>query len=121
MSSNTLPPSYTKLLGSEPSIAAQYYSSVGPDSLCPQIKSAQILRALNLENPADRSDNEMKSLMFQTVNNLVPEYRSDKFASINTIHRRPDTEALKKSYRLKKSFRAVIWNSLSAEAKLVIF
>ena len=59
--------------------------------------------------------------MFQTVNNLVPEYRSDKFASINTIHRRPDPEALEKSFRLKKSFGAVIWNSLSAEAKVVIF
>ncbi|KAK2565491.1 Autophagy-related protein 13 [Acropora cervicornis] len=78
----------------------------------------KILRALNLESPADRSDKEMKSLMFQTVNNLVPEYRSDKFASINIIHRRPDTEVLKKSFRLKKSFSAVIWNSLSAEAKL---
>ena len=65
--------------------------------------------------------------MFKTVNNLVPEYLSDKFASVNTIHRhnlqgaqhnlfipRPNTEALKKSFRCRG---AVIWNSLSAEAK----
>ena len=65
--------------------------------------------------------------MFKTVNNLVPEYLSDKFASINTIHRhnlrgaqhnlfipRPNTEALKKRFRYRG---AVTWNSLSAEAK----
>ena len=65
--------------------------------------------------------------MFKTVNNLVPEYLSDKFASINTIHRhnlrgaqhnlfipRPNTEALKKSFRYRG---AVTWNSLLVEAK----
>ena len=59
--------------------------------------------------------------------NLVPEYVCDKFASVNTIHRhnlrgaqhnlfipRPNTEALKKSFRYRG---AVTWNSLSAEAK----
>ena len=65
--------------------------------------------------------------MFKTVANLVPEYLSDKFASINNIHRhnlrgaqhnlfipRPNTEVLKKSFR----YRGVVtWNSLSAEAK----
>ena len=63
--------------------------------------------------------------MFKTANNLVPEYLSDKFTSVNTIHRhnlwgaqhnlfisRPNTEALKKSYR-----GAVTRNSLSVEAK----
>jgi len=52
--------------------------------------------------------------MFKTVNNLVPEYLSDKFASVNTIHgynlrgaqnnlflRRPNTEALKEKFSLK--------------------
>ena len=76
---------------------------------------------------ADRRAKQLKSLMFKTVNNLVPEYLSDKFASINTIHRhnlrgaqhnlfipRPNTEALKKSFRYRG---AVTWNSLSAEAK----
>ena len=61
----------------------------------------------------------------ETVNNLVPGYLSDKFASVKTIHRhnlrgaqynlfipRPNTE--KKSFRYRG---AVTWNSLSAEAK----
>ena len=65
--------------------------------------------------------------MFKTVANLVSEYLSDKFASINNIHRhnlrgaqhnlfilRPNTEVLKKSFRYRG---AVTWNSLSAEAK----
>ena len=65
--------------------------------------------------------------MFKTVNNLVPEYLSDKFASINTIHRhnlrgaqhklfipRPNSEAVKKIFRY---WCAVTWNGLSAEAK----
>jgi len=52
--------------------------------------------------------------IFKTVNNLVPEYLSDKFANVNTIHRhnlrgaqhnqfipRPNTEALKKSFRCR--------------------
>ena len=60
-------------------------------------------------------------------NNLVPEYLSDKFTSVNTVHRhnlrgaqhnlfipRRNTDALKKSF----SYRgAVTWNSLSVEAK----
>ena len=65
--------------------------------------------------------------MFKTVNHLVPEYLSDKFANVNTIHRhnlrgaqhnlftsRPNTEAFKKSFRYRG---AVTWNSLSAEAE----
>ena len=65
--------------------------------------------------------------MFKTVNNLVPKYLSDKFASVNTIHRhdlrgaqhnlfipRPNTEALKKRFRYRG---AVTWNSLSAGTK----
>ena len=65
--------------------------------------------------------------MFKTANNLVPEYLSDKFTSVNTVHRHnlrgaqqnlfiqgPNTEALKKRF----SYRgAVTWNSLSVEAK----
>ena len=91
------------------------------------VRSAQILRALNWESLADRRAKQLKSLMFKTANNLVPEYLSDKFTSVNTIHRhnlrgaqhnlfipRPNTEALKKSF----SYRgAVTWNSLSVEAK----
>ena len=89
--------------------------------------SAPILHALKWDSLADRRAKQLKSLMFKTVNNLVPEYLSDKFASINTIHRhnlrgaqhnlfipRPNTEALKKSFRYRG---AVTWNSLSAEAK----
>ena len=65
--------------------------------------------------------------MFKTVNDLVPEYLSDKFASVNTIHRRnlrgaqhslfipqPNAEALKKRFRCRG---AVTWNSLSVEVK----
>ena len=76
------------------------------------VRSAQILRALNWESLADRHSKQLKSLMFKTANNLVPEYLSDKITSVNTIHRhnlrgaqhnlfipRPNTEALKKSFR----------------------
>ena len=90
--------------------------------------SAPILHALKWDSLADRRAKQLKPLVFKTVNNLVPEYLSDKFASINTIHRhdlrgaehnnllipRPNTEALKKSFRYRG---AVTWNSLSAEAK----
>ena len=89
--------------------------------------SAPILHALKWDSLADRRAKQLKSLMFKTVNNLVPEYLSDKFASINTIHRhnlrgaqhnlfipRPNTEALKKSFRYRG---AVTWNSLLVEAK----
>ena len=36
---------------------------------------------------ADRRDKQMKSVMFKTLNNLAPEYVSDKFVSVKTIHR----------------------------------
>ena len=90
-------------------------------------RSALILNALIWNSLADRRAKQLKSLMLKIVNNLVPEYLSDKFASVNTIHRhnlrgvqhnlfipRPNTEALKKSFRYRG---AVTWNSLSAEAK----
>ena len=86
-----------------------------------------LLHALKWDSLADRRAKQLKSLMFKTVNNLVPEYLTDKFASINTIHMhnlrgaqhnlfipRPNTEALKKSFRYRG---AVTWNSLSTEAK----
>ena len=90
-------------------------------------RSAPILHALKWNSLADRRAKQLKSLMFKTVNHLVPEYLSDKFANVNTIHRhnlrsaqhnlfipRPNTEALKKSFCYRG---AVTWNSLSAEAK----
>jgi len=44
-------------------------------------RSAPILHALYKWNGlADRLAKQLKSLMFKTVNNLVPEYLSDKFA-----------------------------------------
>ena len=49
--------------------------------------SAPILHALKCDSLADRHAKQLKSLMFKTVNNLVSEYLSDKFASTNTIHR----------------------------------
>ena len=65
--------------------------------------------------------------MFKIANDLVPEYLSDKFTSVNTIHRhnlqgaqhsliipRPTTKALKKSCHYRG---ALTWNSLSVEAK----
>ena len=70
------------------------------------VRSVQILRALNWESLADRHAKQLKSLMFKTANNLVPEYLSDKFTGLNTVHRhnlrgaqhnlfipRPNTEA----------------------------
>ena len=51
------------------------------------IRSAQILHALKWESLADRRERQLKSLMFKTANNLVPEYLSDKFTSVTTIHR----------------------------------
>ena len=91
------------------------------------VRFAQILLALIWKSLADRRAKQLKSLMLKTVNNLVSEYLSGKLASVNTIHRhnlrgaqhnlfipRPDTEALKKSFRHRG---AVTWNSLSAEAK----
>ena len=91
------------------------------------VRSAQILCALKWESLADRRSKQLKSLMFKTANNLVPEYLSDKFTSVNTIHRhnlrgaqhnlfipRPNTEALKKSFRYRG---ALTWNDLSVEAK----
>ena len=91
------------------------------------VRSAQILCALKWESLADRRYKQLKSLMFKTANNLVPEYLSDKFTSVNTIHRhnlrgaqhnlfipRPNTEALKKSFRYRG---ALTWNDLSVEAK----
>ena len=91
------------------------------------VRSSQILCALKWESLADRRSKQLKSLMFKTANNLVPEYLSDKFTSVNTIHRhnlrgaqhnlfipRPNTEALKKSFRYRG---AITWNDLSVEAK----
>ena len=91
------------------------------------VRSAQIIRALEWGSVADRRTKQLKSLMFKSANNLVPEYLSDKFTRVNTIHRhnlwgaqhnlfipRPNTENLKKSFRYRG---AVTWNSLSVEAK----
>ena len=93
------------------------------------VRSAQILCALKWESPADWRSKQLKSLMFKTANNLAPEYLSDKFTSVNTIHRhnlrgtqhnlfipRPNTEALKKGFRYRG---ALTWNGLSVEAKQV--
>ena len=65
------------------------------------------------------------------VTNLVPECLSEKFASVNAIHRHNlrgtqrklsilplNTEDLKKSFRYRGAC-AIIWNNLSAEAKQV--
>ena len=49
--------------------------------------SAPILHALKWDSLADRHAKQLKPLMFKTVNNLVPEYLADKFASISIIHR----------------------------------
>ena len=100
-------------------------------------RSAPILHALKWNSLADRRAKQLKSLMFKTVNHLVPECLSDKFTNVNTIPNptltltlthshnlrgaqfnlfipRPNTEALKKSFRYRG---AATWNSLSAEAK----
>ena len=51
------------------------------------VRSAQILRALKWESLADGRAKQLKSLMSKNANNLVPDYLSDKFTSVNTIHR----------------------------------
>ena len=65
--------------------------------------------------------------MFKAVNKQLPEYISENFTNVNTIHRhnlrgsehnlfipRPSTEALKKSFQYRG---AVLWNGLSVKAK----
>ena len=87
------------------------------------VRTAQILRALEWESLADGRTKQLKSLMFKTANNLVPENLSDKFTNVNTIYRhnlwgaqhklfipRPNTEDIKKSFRYRG---AVTWNSVS--------
>ena len=56
------------------------------------------LRALKWKRLADRRDKQMNFLMFKTVNSLVPEFLSDKFASVNTIHRQNLREATQPVY-----------------------
>ena len=78
-------------------------------------------------NLAGRSEKQLKSLMFKTMNNLAPEYLFEKFNNVNAIHRHnltgalnnlfipwPNTEALKKSLPYKVT---VTWNSRPAGAK----
>ena len=52
-------------------------------------RSAPILHALNYKwnSLSDRHAKQLRSLMFKTVNHVVPEYLSDKFANVNAIHR----------------------------------
>ena len=50
-------------------------------------RSGPILHALKRNSLVDRRAKQLKSLTLKTVNNLLPEYLSDKFTSVNTIHR----------------------------------
>ena len=65
--------------------------------------------------------------MFKTVNEQLPVYISERIENTNTIHRynlreselnlfipRPNSEALKRSFRYRGAFN---WNSLPSEAK----
>ena len=94
------------------------------------VRSVQILRELNWMSLGDRRTNQLKTLIFKTVNEQVPEYLSKKFSKANDIHShnlrgsehnlfipRPNTNALKKSFGYRG---AVLWNSLSQEAKQAI-
>ena len=47
-------------------------------------RSAPILHPLKWNSLADRRAKQLKSLMFKTVNHLVPEYLSDKFVNVKT-------------------------------------
>ena len=91
------------------------------------VRSAQILQDLNWISLADRRTKQMEILMFKAANKQLPEYISEKFTNVNTIHRhnlrgsehnlfipRPCTEALKKSFQYRG---AVLWNGLSVKAK----
>ena len=94
------------------------------------VRSVQILRELNWMSFGDRRTNQLKTLIFKTVNEQVPEYLSKKISKANDIHShnlrgsehnlfipRPNTNALKKSFGYRG---AVLWNSLSQEAKQAI-
>ena len=51
------------------------------------VRSPKILRDLYWMSLADRPTNQLKTLMFKTVNRQVPEYISEKFANTSSIHR----------------------------------
>ena len=76
------------------------------------VGSYHLLSDLNWTRLADRRTKQMEALMFKAVNGQLPEYISERFKNTNTIHRcnlrdselnlfilRPNSEALKKSFR----------------------
>ena len=90
------------------------------------VRSHEVLSELNWSNLEERRSQQFKTLMFKTMNKMVPDYLSDKFTSVNLVHNhnlrgssskqfvpRPQTEALKKSFTYRGT---VLWNSLPVEA-----
>ena len=91
------------------------------------VRSIDIRNELQWLSFEERRSKQFKKLMYKTINGEVPEYLSEKFSRIDTIHNhslrtsslnvfvpRPQSEALKQSF----SYRgAIAWNSLSSEAK----
>ena len=51
------------------------------------VRSSFILSDLNWTSLADRPSKQIKTLMFKTVNDLLPEYIFERFANTNTVHR----------------------------------
>ena len=86
------------------------------------VRSSDILTLLNWSNLETRRTQQFKTFMYKTVNGMVPNYLSNKFSPISTVHEhnlrgsnhklfvpRPLTESLKKSF----SYRgATLWNDI---------
>ena len=91
------------------------------------VRSSQILADLNWPSLEVRRSNQFKTFMHKAMNKQVPEYIAEKLIMANTVHQynlrgseynlfvpRPNTEALKRSFAYRG---AVLWNSLTPEAK----
>ena len=86
------------------------------------VRSSDILTLLNWSNLETTRTQQLKTFMYKTVNGMVPNYLSNKFSLISTVHEhnlrgsnhklfvpRPLTESLKKSF----SYRgATQWNDI---------
>ena len=86
------------------------------------VRSWDILTLLNWSNLETWRTQQFKTFMYKTVNGMVPNYLSNRFSPISTVHEhnlrgsnhklfvpRPLTESLKKSF----SYRgATLWNDI---------
>ena len=49
------------------------------------VRSHEVLSELNWSNLEERRSQQFKTLMFKTMNKMVPDYLSDKFMSVNLV------------------------------------